>query len=254
MLFGERKKMVNNVLNVKNDLTGKTFGRLTVIKQVEDYVTPKGKHSAKWLCKCNCGNFTEVKGAELKRRRILSCGCLKRELLIENNKRYKKKYNKYEICGSYVTMYTDNDEPFDIDLEDFWKVKDICWHKSCGYICGVVNRKIIRLHRYVTNCPDSMDVDHINHDTTDNRKKNLRIATRSQNMMNRKIYSNNTSGKVGVKQYGTNNKWSADISVNGTRIYLGSFENYDDAVKSRKQAEEKYFGKWSYDNSVSCRI
>lgn len=99
-----------------------------------------------------------------------------------------------------------------------------------------------------------MDVDHVNHDTTDNRKKNLRIATRSQNMMNRKIYSNNTSGTVGVKQYGTNNKWSADISVNGTRIYLGSFENYDDAVKSRKQAEEKYFGKWSYDNSVSCRI
>lgn len=243
------------MVKVKEDLTGKTFGRLTVIKQAEDYITPKGKHSAKWLCKCNCGNFTEVKGAELKRRRISSCGCLRHESVIERNKKYKKKYNRYEICGNYVTMYTLNNEPFDIDLEDFWKVKDICWHKdTSGYIVGITNDNIIRLHRYVMNCPDDMEVDHKKHDKSDNRKENLRIATRSQNMMNHCINKNNTSGTTGVKQYGTNGKWSADITVNGTRIYLGTFDNLDDAIKARKEAEEKYFGEWSYDNSVNCKV
>ena len=39
-----------------NDLTGKKFGRLTVIKRDEDRIQPSGQHKARWLCKCDCGN------------------------------------------------------------------------------------------------------------------------------------------------------------------------------------------------------
>lgn len=61
------------------DLTGKKFGRLTVIKRVENHVQPSGKQYLQWLCKCDCGNETVVRGANLKRGHTQSCGCLIKE-------------------------------------------------------------------------------------------------------------------------------------------------------------------------------
>lgn len=58
-----------------NDLTGKRFGRLTVIKD-----TGKRKHrNVVWLCKCDCGNFKEIKAEHLRYERTVSCGCFNRE-------------------------------------------------------------------------------------------------------------------------------------------------------------------------------
>lgn len=57
------------------DLTGKKFNRLTVEKRVEN--RPGG--ITYWLCKCDCGNYTEVKGANLKNGSVKSCGCLRKE-------------------------------------------------------------------------------------------------------------------------------------------------------------------------------
>ena len=93
-------------------------------------------------------------------------------------------------------------------------------------------------------------VDHINHNIQDNRKKNLRISNNHQSSYNRGIKSNNTSGVTGIQFYKKYNKWLAEISVKGKRINLGYFENKDDAIKVRKEAEEKYFGEWSYNNST----
>lgn len=58
------------------DLTGKRFGRLTVIER--DYETQKKKHSngTYWKCKCDCGNETSVASGNLKSRKVKSCGCL----------------------------------------------------------------------------------------------------------------------------------------------------------------------------------
>ena len=42
------------MVKVREDLTGRTFGKLIVLHQVEDYITPKGKHYARWLCECSC--------------------------------------------------------------------------------------------------------------------------------------------------------------------------------------------------------
>ena len=65
-----------------------------------------------------------------------------------------KKINDYEIQEDYVIMYTARGEPFFVDLEDFWKVKDICWHiDEQGYVKGKVNGKNTRIHRLVTDCP-----------------------------------------------------------------------------------------------------
>ena len=96
-----------------------------------------------------------------------------------------------------------------------------------------------------------MDVDHIHGEKSrnDNRKSNLRIATSSQNNMNKRLQSNNTSGVTGVDWQKKHSTWRARITINHHTINLGDFINFDDAVKVRKEAEEKYFGEYSYDNS-----
>lgn len=68
--------------------------------------------------------------------------------------------------------------------------------------------------------------------------------------MNSGLSSNNTSGVTGVHWDKLNKKWKAQIGYNYKRIQLGSFDNFEDAVAARKQAEEKYFGEYSYDNSM----
>ena len=107
------------------------------------------------------------------------------------------------------------------------------------------------LHRFVMNFPKGKLVDHIGGEASKNdcRKNNLRIATKSQNSINKKIQSNNTSGCAGVSFDNSKQKWRAEIWLQSKRTHLGWFKNFDDAVKARKEAEDKYFGEWSYDNS-----
>lgn len=109
---------------------------------------------------------------------------------------------------------------------------------------------IVRMHRIIMRAPKGMHVDHINHNTIDNRKHNLRIVTNSQNQMNKKKQTNNTSGVTGVGWHSRDKIWRAEISVDGKTKYLGSFILMDKAIEIRKAAEEKYFGKHSYNNSV----
>ena len=63
------------------DLTGKIFGRLLVMKNLESRITKGGQTKTRWLCKCECGNFKEVDAGKLKNGEVKSCGCLNRELV-----------------------------------------------------------------------------------------------------------------------------------------------------------------------------
>lgn len=94
-------------------------------------------------------------------------------------------------------------------------------------------RKCIPLHRWITNCPKHLQVDHINHNTLDNRKCNLRKCTCRENSLNKR---NNTSGYPGVRWHSQGKKWNARIVINGKEKSLGMFENFDDAVKARRKA------------------
>ena len=229
------------------DLTRQKFGRLTVIKRVEN---SKNGHS-RWLCKCECGNPKDVIvfGLSLKSGNTQSCGCLAKEKLIERN----KKYNTYDLTGEYGIGYTTNGEEFYFDLEDYDKVKNYCWYKHhSGYIVTCITdndseiRLYIQMHRLIMNCPDNMDIDHIFHNTYDNRKEFLRIVTYSQNSINQGIQSNNTSGITGVGWYQRSEKWRVRIDIDGKQINLGYFDDFNEAVKVRKEAELKYFGEYRY--------
>ena len=67
------------------DLTGQVYERLTVIKRVDDYISPSGSHQVQWLCKCKCGKEVIVTGNNLKNGNSKSCGCYNRELLPKIN-------------------------------------------------------------------------------------------------------------------------------------------------------------------------
>lgn len=58
------------------DLSGQKFGKLTVIKRVEDHITPSGQHKQLWLCRCDCGNEKIIRGESLRNGVTMSCGCL----------------------------------------------------------------------------------------------------------------------------------------------------------------------------------
>ena len=112
-----------------------------------------------------------------------------------------KNPNEYEIQEDYVIMYTHKNEPFLVDLDDFWRVKNICWAKNAhGYLVGQFKGEEIKLHRLITDCPDGLIPDHIHGKESryDNRKSNLRIVDRSKNKINAPKHSNNTSGITGV--------------------------------------------------------
>jgi hypothetical protein len=87
------------------------------------------------------------------------------------------------------------------------------------------------------------ELDHIDGDVDNNKISNLREATRSQNIMNRNIHSDNTSGYPGIRY--KNHKWRADIWFNGEYMHLGYFDTFEAALAARQAAEDKYWGEFA---------
>ena len=230
------------------NLTGLKFGRLTVLEQAGNRIGKNGKSLIFWKCLCECGNIVEVYAGSLTNGLTTSCGCLQKEKAKENGLKYKRK-NIYDLTQKYGIGYLyDSNKKFYFDLEDYGKIKEYYWViNNKGYvITGGANNSNLLMHRLILNVLDDQEVDHINHNTNDNRKENLRIVTRSQNQMNASLRSNNTSGVTGVYFDNTYGYWVSKIQQD----VLGHFANFEDAVKVRKEAEEKYFGEYSYDESM----
>ena len=236
------------------DLTGMIFERLTVLNR--DYTNEK--KGIYWLCQCDCKDKTiiSVISGSLVSKNTKSCGCIQKEKTSNLNKIIKKKFNTYDLTGKYGIGYTTKGEEFYFDLEDYDLIKDYCWSLRKGYVSA---RNInvnggVNMHRLIMNAKDNEDVDHIFHNITDNRKSKLRLVSDSQNQMNRIIPSNNTSGVKGVAWDKEYEKWVAYITVDKKSMKLGRFNKFEDAVKSRKDAENKYCKEYSYDNSIKLGL
>ena len=104
----------------------------------------------------------------------------------------------------------------------------------------------VTMHRLIMDCPDNMQVDHINGDSLDNRKCNLRICTQQQNSMNRKYKNPKCSTDVvGVSRKKGRRGYKACIYVNNKNIWLGTFDDIKDAQKAYIEANKKHFGEYS---------
>ena len=134
-----------------------------------------------------------------------------------------------------------------IDKEDIDKVKQYRWcaryDKTIdGYYIEAwergKNRKRLKLHRFVMDCPNDMQVDHINRDTLDNRKINLRICTQAENAQNKSMYKNNKLGEKYIYLY-DGNKYIVQKRVNGKIKIIGRLRTLKDAIICR----DKYLRK-----------
>lgn len=263
----------NNPL-IMEDLTGKTFGRLTVVKR--DIQRDRNRKSkggnAHWLCRCSCGNpdLVSIGAYKLKTGETKSCGCLASETTAARNKIYSPKKNKtylyknnyQENDNGYVRFWDESgDNSFIVDKEDAEYVSQWYWRKSLprrhgteGYWISNAKQKDIdagypttlRLHQMIAErkygkYDKKLFVpDHINREHDDNTRKNIKLKSNMENSKNRNVSYSNTSGKTGVSYNKRDDDYDAYITVNYKTINLGSYKKFEDAVKARKDAEIKY--------------
>ena len=132
----------------REDLTGRTFGQLTVMFATEDYVSPKGSRMGKWRCRCSCGNEVDVLGMSLKNGDTKSCGCMS-----NNKKPTCKKISLNDVIGhryGYLTVNKCVEEKNTIGASKF-QCKCDCGNETIvGYSaltknpnisCGCKNKK-----------------------------------------------------------------------------------------------------------------
>lgn len=122
-----------------------------------------------------------------------------------------------------------------------------------GYLNATIGRKTVRFHRLVAarmGLNIKNDVDHINKIRTDNRRINLRAATRQQNLSNQSLKTTNTSKYKGVSWSKDRNKWEAKITVNYKGIYLGRYVIKEDAARAYNEAALVYFGEFAALNVI----
>ena len=151
-----------------------------------------------------------------------------------------------------------------VDPEDYERLSKHKWHanksKNTFYAVrrihlGKNKWKHIKMHREILDPPDHLYVDHINHKGFDNRKANLRTATHRQNSYNRIHFRKNPSSKYkGVSWKKRTKKWNVQISHNGKREIIGSFDNEIEAAKAYDRAAKLYHKEFAVLNFESPQL
>lgn len=195
------------------ELTGERFGRLTVIEKTEE----RQAGYAVWRCRCDCGNEKTVTAKELKAGRVKSCGCLA----------HSRKTNMVDLTGRRFGRLTVMNPTQKRDKRGsvFWHCRCDCGneldateaglvhgnYQSCGCL-KAENQKNIgsRLYRIDGTCVEILE--------------------------KRKHRKDNKSGFRGVCRL-KNGKYRVDIGFQGWRFYIGCFDTYEEAVKTRLEAE-----------------
>jgi hypothetical protein len=133
-----------------------------------------------------------------------------------------------------------------VDDEDYeWLILKKWWYNGRYAVrCEYDDKKRINIwmHREIMKTPKHLFTDHINMDRLDNRKTNLRICTKSQNMLNRPAQNNNTSGHKNIYWDKNRNLWAVEIKVNGRKYHIGRFEQLEDAIERRDVAHKGIIG------------
>jgi hypothetical protein len=164
-------------------------------------------------------------------------------------------YRRRKFGYDFRRIYLGEEEWTILDQQDYYRFGNLKWG-VCGHdehIYGgrfikttkSAGIKLVYLHREIMNAPEGLLVDHINSDTLDNRRVNLRLATHSQNSCNRPKKSNTSSRFIGVNFEKLRNQWCAKIRHHGKRIWLGRFENEIEAAKAYDEAARKYHGEFA---------
>lgn len=235
---------------IKCDYCGKEFNRdlNQILKTKNHYCSKECQGLAKRtrkLVKCEyCGKDFEKVNFFYNRDKHHFCSyeCRAKSQYKENNIIIKKDYAEIVVnsqkYGEKIIL---------IDIDDIEKINQYKWavklEKNSNNFYAQsqqrgMNRKTrknIKLHRFITNCPDNMVVDHINHNTLDNRKSNLRIVEPIINSQNQLLSKANKTGYKYICFHKRSQKYRVGFSRFKKYIFIGNFDTLEEAVKARNE-------------------
>jgi hypothetical protein len=163
-------------------------------------------------------------------------------------------YRRFKNGYSYRRIDLGEGEWTIVDSVDYYQLSKFKW-----YLLGTGNKlyairsfkteplrtRIISLHREIMNSPCGLVVDHRNRNSLDNRRENLRLATKAQNNRNRQKTKSKTSSRfIGVYFDKRRGRWFAKIAYQGKQIWLGYFDTEIEAAKTFDEAATRYRGEF----------
>lgn len=212
---------------------------LSFLAYFGEYVSPKGTKLKKAIYSCSCGGFLVAIESNVNKGNTKSCGCHKenitRKVLIENIRGmgethgmhgtpiYKIWNNLIQRCHNPVATGYENYGGRGIKVCDRWLESFENFYEDMGNVSNEMS-----LDRIDVNLGYCLE--------------NCRWATRSEQNFNKRQQSNNSSGKTGVCWNKRNNKWEVELRMDGKRLRLGLYEDFELAVFVREEAELKYYG------------
>lgn len=203
-------------MNAKNDLTGKKFGKLTVLERSQK--KSKSGH-ALWNCRCDCGNEVTVLSHHLKNGTV-SCGCV------------RKGVNSIDITGQRfgrLTAVRKTDEHLGNSI--IWECQ--C---DCGNVCKVASVNLRNGNTKSCGCIAS-EVHKKSFKTAKSKRNEYYVDGTDVISLSQGIRSNNSSGHIGVSL--ESGRWRAYIGFKGKVYKLGRYDDIADAIAARKYAEKQ---------------
>ena len=116
------------------------------------------------------------------------------------------------------------------------------------YAVGNNGPEKVLMHKVLVEAGDGMEIDHASRDGLDNRRRNLRVCTRAENAANSSKREGGTSGYKGVYWHHGAGKWVAQVSPSGKTIYLGLYEDEEDAARAYDAAALEHYGDFACPN------
>jgi hypothetical protein len=139
-----------------------------------------------------------------------------------------------------------------VDADDYPRLSKYTWFAECSsttcYAVRKENGKSIKMHRQITNAPDDLVVDHVDHNGLNNRNTNLRPCTFAQNCKNLRPSAPKSSKYKGVYWHKRIRKWAAQITADKKSRHLGYFTSEIDAALAYDAAAKKLHGPFAAPN------
>lgn len=214
-----------SALDAEKDLVGKEFNRLKILDV--GYASEKAR-MVKTLC--TCGTISIQNKFAILRNHTTSCGCHKRNVAGDQTRTHSMSTSPIYQVWNNMKQRCDN--PNNTAYQNYGgRGIRVCddWYDFDNF------------YKDMGDIPVGMSLDRI--DVNGNYcKSNCRWTTASEQAYNRRLQSNNTSGRSGVSWNVRLEKWQASISVNNLAIHLGFYSDIESAMKARDLAEIKYYG------------